>query len=514
MVKTKVKQLVGVYARVSTDDQHTSIENQHIIFYKWIEEKGYELFKIYTDEAISGTKGIKRLEWQRLLQDGRDKKYNILVAKSFSRFGRNQRETLDAIKDLRAVGIRVIFIEDNLDSLKDANNFGLFAWLAEQEAQRTSERLKLIWEGFNKDGRLHVCLPPFGYDYDLETKNYIINYNESEWVRQIFSWYLQGYGFNKIATMLKEKEVATKRGGVWASNTVRCMISNEAYIGTLVQGYTRSIDVTMTEREKIPEDQRYRHANNHTQIIDDEIFYKVQDILAERSSKAKGSYAKVKSRHSNASLYSNLLVCGECQGTMSIKRKKALQDYKPFYNCMTYDLKGIKSCGHKSNFLWEDVISTFVRNNLEDIARNDFKELKQIFKDRRTSSRPKSVEEELKDMDKKIEQYLKLSMDLMMNHGKGLVGDTQLKLQNETIEKNLSSLISKKEEYEKIPKEIIKNNDEIAIINSVNNLLAIPNEEWTNSILKVVIEKIVRFIDGTIDIKFKYLNSKDGTSFT
>ena len=505
MAKAKTKQLVGVYARVSTDDQHKSMENQDSVIDKWIKENGHTVFDTYTDEAISGTKGVKRIAWQRLLQDGRDKKYNILLAKSFSRFGRNQRETLDAIKDLRAVGVRLVFIEDSLDSIKDSNYFGLFAWLAEQEAQRTSERLKLIWESYNKDGKMHVCLPPYGYDYDFGTKNYIINFEESEWVKQIFSWYIQGYGINKIATMLREKEINTKRGGKWAGNTIRQMISNEAYIGTLVQGFTRSIDVTMTEREDIPEDQWYRHANNHNPIIEDETFYKVQDILSERSTKIKGAY--LKTRHSNASLYSNLLRCGECEGTMSIKRKKNLNNYKPFYNCMTYDLKGISVCGHKSNFLWEDILSIIVRDYFEIAAKNNFKELKQLFNDRKISSQPKSIELEIKTINAKIDQHMKSFEMLMVNYEKGLVGEIQLKLQNEIIEKKLVILTTKKDELDKIPKEIVNNNQQTTVIEGVTELLSIKTEEWTNAKLKVVIERIVRNIDGMTDIKFKYLNS-------
>jgi len=503
--KLKTSQLVGVYARVSTDDQHTSMENQDSVIDKWIKENGHKVFDTYTDEAISGTKGVKRIAWQRLLQDGRDKKYNILLAKSFSRFGRNQRETLDAIKDLRAVGIRLVFIEDTLDSLKDSNYFGLFAWLAEQEAQRTSERLKLVWESYNKDGKMHVCLPPYGYEYDFIAKNYVINEEEAETVKLIFKWYLQGYGVNKISTMLIEKEIHTKRGGKWAGNTVRCMISNEAYIGTLVQGFTRSIDVTMIEREKIPESERYRHANNHTQIIDDETFYKVQDILAERSTRIKGTY--LKNRQSNASLYSNILTCGECEGTMSIKRKKALQDYKPYYNCMTYELKGIKVCGHKSNFIWEDILSTIVRDYLEIAAKNNFKELKKLFNDRKTLTQPKSTELELKTINAKIDQHMKSFETLMDNYEKGLVGEIQLKLQNEIIEKKLVVLTEKKDKLDRIPKEVITSKQQSSVIEGATELLSLKTEDWTNAKLKVVIGRITRSIDGMTDITLKYLNS-------
>lgn len=510
----QTKQLAALYLRVSTDDQHSSIENQHGIFMRWIQDNNCELHDVYNDEGISGTKGAKRLDWLRLLQDGREKKYNILLAKSFSRFGRNQRETLDAIKDLRAAGIRVVFIEDNLDSTKDANNFGLFAWLAEQEAQRTSERLKLVWEKYNQDGVMHVCLPPYGYDYNIETKNYVVNYEESKWVEQIFAWYMEGYGFTKIANMLAHEGVKTKRGGTWANNTVRKMMSNEAYIGTLVQGLSKTIDVTMNEREKVDRENWYRHPNNHIPIISEDIFYKVQDLIQERSTKAKSSYLDVNkprqnTRQSNASLYSNLLKCGECGSTVSVKRKKKF-NYEPYYNCIAYDLKGKIGCGHSSNSVREDALCTIIRYYLEEIAQENFKKLKEIFKESKTKSKPKSVELELKTIESKIEQHLKLSMSLLMNQQKGLIGETQFKLQNEMIEKNLSVLIMRKEELEKLPKDTVRTNEESILIEGINKVLSLPDKEWTNSLLKTIIEHIVIFIDGRMNIKLKYLNNQNG----
>ncbi|MHB8065026.1 MAG: recombinase family protein [Ruminiclostridium sp.] len=125
----KKKPLVACLARTSTDMQHTSIDNQHEIFYRWIEKNDSELFDIYTDEGISGTKGIKRIEWLRMIEDAKDRKFDVLLAKSFSRFGRNQRETLDAIATLRTNGIRIVFIENNLDSEQDATKFDLIKLL-------------------------------------------------------------------------------------------------------------------------------------------------------------------------------------------------------------------------------------------------------------------------------------------------------------------------------------------------------------------------------------------------
>ena len=89
-----------------------------------------------------------------MLEDGKNKKYDILLCKSYSRFGRNMIETLGAIKELRENGIRIIFIEDSLDSEKDATKFGLFSWISEQESQNTSKRIKTVFEYFKGVGKI------------------------------------------------------------------------------------------------------------------------------------------------------------------------------------------------------------------------------------------------------------------------------------------------------------------------------------------------------------------------
>jgi DNA invertase Pin-like site-specific DNA recombinase len=513
------KPLCAVYARVSTEDQQTSMGNQQDIFNKYIKEHDFELFDTYLDEAISGTKGYKRIDWQRLIEDIKNKRFNVLLVKSFSRFGRNQRETLDVIAKLKASSIRFIFIEDGIDSQRDTNTVGLMAWLSEQEAQRTSERLKLVWRKYNEDGTIHVCLPPYGYDYNSEVRNFIVNSEESEIICRIFGMYIQGFGYTKIANTLREEGIKTKKGGEWANATIRGMLSNESYMGTLIQGLSRTIDVTMNEREKVPEEKWHRHPNNHPAIISEDLFYKVQALMEERSKYAENFYQdgkkpKQASRHSNASLFSNLLKCGECGSTMSIKRKKNLNNYTPYYNCNSYELKGIKYSGHTSNFVWEEVLITIVKSDLEKQGENDFRNLKEMLRANKSNSQPKTVELELRTINSKIGQHLKLSMTLQMNHEKGLMGDMQFKLQNETIEKNLQLLISRKEILENMPKMQMQTNEEDILTEGIKELLSLPTEKWTNALLKVIVDKIKVSMNGVIKVDLKYLNNKDSNQCT
>ncbi len=500
-------QKVAFLSRVSTLDQHSSIDNQEEVFQNWLKRNsGCILYKIYTDEGISGAKGYKRKQWLNMLEDGKQKKFDILISKSYSRFGRNQRETLDAVAMLRNNGIRIIFLEDNLDSEQDSNKFGLFAWLAEQEAQKTSERIKIVWENYNAEGKVHVTLAPYGYDYNKEIKNFVVNDIEANIVRKIFSLYIKGNGYNKISKLLTENNIPTKRNGKWAGVTICNMLKNDFYLGILTQGKTRTIDVTMDTKKKIPKEEWIKHINNHEAIISKESFEMVQCEIKKRSKITKEFYNNTNMRQSNVSLFSNLLICGECKSRLSIKRKKRLKYYKPFYNCINYELKGIKGCGHTSNFIWEDILINYIKEKLDNIVKNNYKELKNKIKQKNICNI--EYEKELKCIENKIKEQINISTKLLCEYTKGNVGEMNYKLQNENIEKTLEYLENRKEELKKITN--ISNgikNEEKLLIGGINDLLETKTENWNNAMIKSIIDNIVVYTDGTIEIHFKYLNN-------
>lgn len=502
------KKKVAFFSRVSTLEQHSSMENQEKIFQQWLDRNPSCIFhKLYEDEGISGAKGYKRVNWLQMLEDGKNGLYDIVVCKSFSRFGRNQTETLSAIKELRASGIRVVFLEDNLDSEVDNSKFGLFAWLAEEEAQKTSQRIKTVWDSFNKEGKVHVTLAPYGYFYDKEIKNFVVNEIEAGIVRRIFNLYLEGYGFNNIARMLDSEGVTTKRGGKWAGATVRGILTNEFYLGTLVQGKTRTIDATMKENIKIDESEWYKHQDNHEAIIEPEVFNKVNQQIQERSSRAKGTYTKEhgnSKRNSNKSLFSNLLMCGECKSTMTIKRKKK-DDYKPFYQCIEYDKHSLK-CGHTSNRINESFLVEIIKDELTSLSANNFERLKAINASKKVSENNVKLQKEIVAIDKKIDEQIQIANMLLLNYTKGKISELQYTLQNESLNKALNSFIERKKTLEEqIHQDTTKEQIE-AIYEGIERVLDKPVEEWSNSHLKEVIESIVIYTDKTIKINIKYFN--------
>lgn len=509
-----MKKKVAFFSRVSTDLQHSSIENQQKIFEQWLERNTDCIFyKLYEDEGISGAKAYKRVNWLQMLEDGKNGLFEVIVCKSFSRFGRNIVETLSAIKELRAKNVRCVFLEDNLDSELDMSKFGLFSWLAEEEAQKTSQRIKMVWDSFNEQGKVHVTIAPYGYNYDSTIKNFVVNDSEVEVVRNIFNMYLQGYGVNKIAQLLTENKVPTKKGGKWAGATIKTILTNEFYLGTLIQGKTRTLDATMKESKKIDKSEWYKHLEHHEAIIDKEVFEMVNKKIEERSARAKNTYTKThsnttyknsKERNSNKSLFSNLLKCGECGATMTIKRKKK-DNYKHFYQCLEYDRISLK-CGHSSNRINEDLLIEIVENELRNLSANNFKSLKEMQIEKKKDSSQEKISKELTSIDKKIKAQIDVANMLLTQYTNGTINELQYKLQNESLQKVLNSLVERKKDLEsKLLADTTKEQEKI-IYEGIEGILNKQVNEWNNSELKSVIEKIIVYVDGTINIKIKYFN--------
>lgn len=487
---------VATFSRTSTDNisQSKSIGNQEDVYKSWIEKNNCVLYKNYIDEGISGTKGKYRVEWKELIQDGKEKKYDILLSKSYSRFGRNMVETLSAIKELREAGIRIIFIEDNLDSTKDTTNFGLFSWLAEMESKKTSERIKTVFDNFKEKGKIYNCIAPWGYDYDIEKKNFVINEVEASIIRRIFKLYVQGNGTTRIANILTSEGIKGKNGGVIRGNTIKNTILNEVYVGTLVQGKSEGIDVTISKRNKIEQEKWVKHLNNHEAIITYETFIEANKRFKVNSEKAKKHRYSIKGieRSSNASLFSNLLICSNCGASITIRRKKGK---KIHYNCSEYEKVGV-SVGHTSNRIDEDFLVEYILFRLNELIERDF----DIININANIDIKKELESQLQAVEKSINEQMKKTRNLINLYDEKVISMNQFKLENETISNTLDSLMKNKEVLEDKIKNIPQETGSFK--KDIESVLKIPVEQWNNSMLKTIIKKIYINNDGTINIQW------------
>ena len=218
IVKSKKK--VCAYARVSTDseEQLTSYSSQIKYYTEKIKSNpDWEFVGIYADEGISGTQVKNRTEFQRMIDNALNGKIDIIIAKSISRFARNTVDTLNIVRQLREHKVDVYFEKENIHTLElDSEMFlTLYSAFAQAESESISQNVKMGFKAKMKRGEPCGKANPYGYDWDKETKQLVINEEQAEVVRMIFTWYADGLGCRTIAKKLNALGIPTYSGKKW-----------------------------------------------------------------------------------------------------------------------------------------------------------------------------------------------------------------------------------------------------------------------------------------------------------
>lgn len=272
---------VAAYCRVSTDksDQLNSLEAQKKFFMEYTKKHDYNLIKLYADEGISGTKIKNRKEFQRLMRDAKNGLFDMVVVKDISRFARNTVDLLQSIGTLKALGIETTFLTANMTVLGQSEFvLTIFGALAQEESANTSKRVKFGKKMNAEKGRV----PNIVYGYDKTIGDYFhleINQKEAEIVRQIFTWYTEeGYGANKIASMLNERKLKTKRNCNWSQNAVCRILRNELYTGLVINGREEVKDFLTGVRQEKEESEWFVNERLELKIIEQEQFDKAKNI--------------------------------------------------------------------------------------------------------------------------------------------------------------------------------------------------------------------------------------------
>lgn len=220
-----------------------------------------------------------------------NKKIDVILAKELSRLARNG-ELSYQIKNLcENHGVHIITLDGAINTLQgNTHMFGLYAWMYEQEAQRTSERVKETLKTRAKKGLFKGSTPPYGYTIK-DGKLHIRDDETPNIVRRIFNEYLAGYGRDSIARRLYNEgiptpaEVAGKKnaGDKWNDSTIKLILTNPHYTGDLVQGRTTTVSVTSTKRKKASDEELIIIPNAHEPIIPRDVFEAVQHQMKLRS---------------------------------------------------------------------------------------------------------------------------------------------------------------------------------------------------------------------------------------
>lgn len=281
----KKKKRVAIYARVSTLEgrQDSSYQLQVGELTKSIlKNPDYELICIYADKESGKTN--KRSSFQKMMDLASAGGIDLIVTKSISRFGRNTVNVIEAIQELRKIGIEIYFEKENMSTLDPTIDFMLtiLAAYAEEESHQISTNTKWsIMKKMKRGGNTTTRL----YGYHIEKEIFTIKEDEAKVVSFIFDSYLEGIKYKAMMDMLQEKGIKSPKGCErWSQSTLETMLTNEKYSGdSLLQKtlYGKSIK---NHDHRLGRVNQYLVINNHPGIISREKFDMVQKI---RSSKTK-----------------------------------------------------------------------------------------------------------------------------------------------------------------------------------------------------------------------------------
>lgn len=351
---------VAAYARVSCDKEAMlhSLSQQVSYYSSLIQSRRDWLFAgVFVDEGITGTKAT-RLGFQQLLEACREKKVDMVITKSITRFARNTVDLLETVRELKKLGVDVYFEEQKIHSMSGDGELMLtiLASFAQEESRSVSENCKWRVRRDYKDG---ISKPCAVYGYRIKGDTHHIVDAEAEIIRMIFADYLSGMGKEAIVKKLNELKVPTRLGGKWADHTVREILRNERYKGDLLLQKSHVPDHLAKKKKKNRGDlPQYYVENDHPPIIDRDTFDRVQAERARRLERY-GSDEYVYREYP----FTRKMVCGKCGQHYRRKIASASTKYaKPIWICTTFNRLGKSHCS--SQQIPEDILQDVTRQVL------------------------------------------------------------------------------------------------------------------------------------------------------
>ncbi len=398
-------------------------------------ERGWDIYDIYCDEDYSGADSL-RPDFNRMIAAAKEKKFQIIICKTQSRFTRDMELVEKYIHGLFPVwGIRFIAVADNADTEIKGNKKArqINGLVNEWYLEDLSENIRMVFDLKRREGQYIGGFPIYGYQKDPTDKNKIIVDPEAaDVVRQIFQWSLEGHGKQNIAFMLNSLGVVNptrykaERGwscnhpikndfGLWNKTTIWRILHNEMYTGVMVQGRTKKVSYKSKAKIMMPEEQWYRVEGTHEAIIDRETFQAVQNGL-KLLTKNDGT--------GNVHLLSGLVKCMDCGSTMS-KASNGQKGAKrvSYLRCKLYADSGTeKLCTRHSIRLDQliDLVSERIRHYVQAYYQLEKLEV-QPPKDARMAA----LEREQKTLNAQLEKHSLALKNLYLDKVSGVLSEGQ-----------------------------------------------------------------------------------------
>jgi DNA invertase Pin-like site-specific DNA recombinase len=352
------------YDKTNFSDESESIINQRLLLTDYAIKQGYYITDVYVDDDYSGLYS-DRPAFERLIRDARLHKFNVILAKTQSRFTRNMEHVEKYLhNDFPLLGIRFIGVIDGADTSIKSNKKArqINGLINEWYSEDLSENIRAVFREKMKKGQFLGSFACYGYQKDpLDNHKLIIDEEAAKVVRMIYNLYLQGYGIKLIADKLTDLRILTPTEykhtqglhfynpnddaftnlyGIWSTTTIKRVLSNETYIGTLIQGREKKSSYKSKKVCLAPKNEWIVVPDNHEPIITKDIFEKTQRMLRQRR---KGC----KSKASHPHIFTGKIKCLDCHNTMVKTAGKSRGGYD-YFICQLYRKTKRQECSRHS----------------------------------------------------------------------------------------------------------------------------------------------------------------------
>ena len=318
----------AIYARFSSDLQRSESIDAQVRACKYYASRfDLDVVRVYSDAAKSGRSTVGRDQFAAMMDAARAGKFEILLVHKLSRFSRSGTDTLNNKAKLESSGVELVSVTERLDNSPEGKLM-LYVITGMNEfysANLAAETMKGLRENAY-NGKHTGGLPPLGYDVDPVTKRLVINTEEAQAVRTIFSMYLAGYGYGEIIQTLNANGWRTKRGALFGRNSIHDILINEKYTGVLTYDKiaSKTPDRKMNRRKFKAE--YIRIEDGCPQIISKDDFERTVARLQQNKHRARPKTVE-------NYILSGKLYCGECGHRMCGERHKVRDTAYSYYVC-------------------------------------------------------------------------------------------------------------------------------------------------------------------------------------
>lgn len=523
---------VAMYLRLSRDDGDTeggkkvesnSIGSQREIIRTYIrEQEDMELYDVYVDDGYSGS-NFERPEFKRMISDVEEGKVNCVIVKDLSRFGRDYIEAGRYIqKTFPALRVRFIALTDKYDSFKaDSSESSIVLpvknFINDSYCRDISTKVKSQLEVKCKNGEFIGAFAVYGYLKNPQNKNQlIVDDYAADIVKKAFFWKMEGLSAQAIATQLNELGILPpleykKSNGVsyrsgfsvssktgWSSVSVKRILTNEVYLGHLVQGKRQKINYKVKKVEEKLEHEWIRVENTHEAIISEDTFQIVQNLL-QSDGRALG-----KSKEVNP--FTGILFCGDCKEQM-IRRVNRYKDTKKvYYICSTKN----RGDGCTRHSIEEQQLSDIVKKTIAVYA-NTFMNQSRLFESiKNLEVNFDAVSQYDKEMNRlRLEQdkYYKLCSGLYEDLGNGIITKRDFERLHTNYTNKLKEIANALMKQEELVKQLFKKG--ILVGNRLEvfkRATKLDEEEIDRRTLVSLVKSIHIYEDKRIEIEFNFVD--------